>query len=71
MRLNRNRVRMIKCMVKEDYFDVAKLLIHNNIPIIQEYDFEKDKTTPNIDIESVNGIKLRYYQERALKNVFI
>lgn len=28
-------------------------------------------TTKNIDIESINGVRLRYYQERALKNVFI
>lgn len=62
---------MIKCMVKEDYFDVAKLLIQSNIPIVQEYDFEQDQTTKNININSINGIKLRYYQERALKNVFI
>jgi hypothetical protein len=37
-------------MVKDDYFDVAKLLIQNNIPIIQEYDFEKDQITRNINI---------------------
>lgn len=41
---------------------MAKLLISNNIPIIQEYDFEKDEVTRNIDISSINGIKLRYYQ---------
>lgn len=41
---------MIKCVVNEDYFDIAKLLIRNNIPIIQEYDFEKDSTTKRIDI---------------------
>lgn len=41
---------MIKCMVKDDYFDVAKLLIQNNIPIIQEYDFEIDQITRNINI---------------------
>ena len=38
---------------------------------MQEYDFEADKETPSIPIQAINGIKLRYYQERALKNVFI
>lgn len=64
-------MRLLKCEVKSDYFEVTKLLIENNIPIIQEYDFLKDTQTPNIHIEAINGIKLRYYQERALKNVFI
>jgi hypothetical protein len=50
MEEEKNKVSMIKCMVKEDYFDVAKLLIQNNVPIIQEYDFLKDQTTKNIDI---------------------
>jgi hypothetical protein len=29
------KMKMIKCKVREDYFDVTKLLIENNIPIIQ------------------------------------
>jgi hypothetical protein len=37
------KMKMIKCRVKEDYFDVTKLLIESNIPIIQEYDFIDDK----------------------------
>jgi hypothetical protein len=35
MRKNGNKMKLIKCRVKEDYFDVTKLLIQNNIPIIQ------------------------------------
>lgn len=62
---------MLKCRVKDDYFDITRQLIENNIPIIQEYDFESDKTTHDIKIDMINGVKLRYYQERALKNVFI
>lgn len=61
----------MKCRLKGDYFEVTKLLIENNIPIIQEYDFQRDEKTANIAISAINGIKLRYYQERALKNIFI
>jgi hypothetical protein len=38
-----SKMKMIKCRVKDDYFDVTKLLINSNIPIIQEYDFLDDK----------------------------
>lgn len=39
--------------------------------MIQEYDFENDKQAHKIPIEMVNGISMRYYQERAIKHVII
>ena len=35
----KKKITMIQCKVIGDYFDVTKLLIENNVPIIQEYDF--------------------------------
>jgi DNA excision repair protein ERCC-3 len=46
-------------------------LIDRNIPIVQEFDFIKSKESKDIEIEMNSDLKLRYYQERALRNVFI
>ncbi len=46
-------------------------MIDRNIPIVQEFDFIKSKESKDIEIEMNSDLKLRYYQERALRNVFI
>jgi DNA excision repair protein ERCC-3 len=62
---------MIKYRIKGDYFEVTKRLIQRNIPIVQEFDFKNCKELQNIDMEMNSEVQLRFYQEAALKNVFI
>ncbi|GIX63591.1 DNA repair helicase RAD25, putative [Babesia caballi] len=39
-------------------------------PLVMEYDFRKDKKTPILDCSIRTNIKIRYYQERALRRMF-
>ncbi|GFE55061.1 DNA repair helicase [Babesia ovis] len=39
-------------------------------PLVMEYDFRKDKRTPTLDCCIRSNIKIRYYQERALRRMF-
>ncbi|EDO08559.1 DNA repair helicase rad25 family protein [Babesia bovis T2Bo] len=39
-------------------------------PLVMEYDFRKDKKTPTLDCCIRTNIKIRYYQERALRRMF-
>ncbi|ORM41872.1 Dynamin-related protein DNM1 [Babesia sp. Xinjiang] len=39
-------------------------------PLVMEYDFRKDKQTPTLDCCIRTTIKIRYYQERALRRMF-
>ncbi|KAL4490344.1 hypothetical protein ABPG72_004383 [Tetrahymena utriculariae] len=53
-----------------DHFEVTKAVINCSVPLIQEYDFE-NKSFKQLEIDLKPKIKVRYYQERALKNIFI
>lgn len=39
-------------------------------PLVMEYDFRKDKKTPTLECCIRTNIKIRYYQERALRRMF-
>ncbi|CDR93906.1 DNA repair helicase rad25 family protein, putative [Babesia bigemina] len=39
-------------------------------PLVMEYDFRKDKKTPTLECCVRTNIKIRYYQERALRRMF-
>ncbi|KAK2195365.1 bifunctional Helicase superfamily 1-2 [Babesia duncani] len=39
-------------------------------PLVMEYDFRKDKRTPLLDCCIRSNVKIRYYQERALRRMF-
>lgn len=39
-------------------------------PLVMEYDFRKDKKTPTLECFIRTNIKIRYYQERALRRMF-
>ncbi|CAK81254.1 unnamed protein product (macronuclear) [Paramecium tetraurelia] len=52
-----------------DYFDVAQALIRSSVPLIQEYDFTKEKQ--KLDINLKPSTKPRLYQLRAAKTVIM
>ncbi|AFZ79027.1 rad25/xp-B DNA repair helicase, putative [Theileria equi strain WA] len=39
-------------------------------PLVMEYDFRKDNNTPSLNCCIRSNIKIRYYQERALRRMF-
>jgi DNA excision repair protein ERCC-3 len=39
--------------------------------LVQEFDFLNSSDSKSINISMISDVNLRYYQERALKNVFI
>ncbi|KRW98627.1 P-loop containing nucleoside triphosphate hydrolase [Pseudocohnilembus persalinus] len=73
----KNKKKFKRFKINGDHFIVSQFIIENNIPLIQEYDYLKnheiDKQNNQI-IENLNikpMKKIRFYQERALKNIFI
>lgn len=62
---------MTRYSLKTDYFSVSRRLINSNIPVIQEFDYNHADTKYKMDYLMKPGIRLRYYQERALKSVII
>lgn len=62
--------KMVKYKILGDYFNVTRKLILNSIPLIQEYDIAQP-TKYQLEFDMNTGLKLRYYQERALKSVII
>lgn len=57
--------------IKNKHTEVTKCFIEQNIPVIEEYDFQMNEENPNLDIELSPCTKIRYYQEKALSKVFI
>ena len=41
-----------------------------NLPLIEEYDFKKDNTTPELKIELKSTTSVRDYQEQSLSKMF-
>lgn len=62
---------MTRYLIRSDYFAVTKKLITNSIPLIQEYDYDGPLVKNRLEFEMRSGLKLRYYQERALRNIII
>ena len=46
-------------------------IIKSKIPLIQEYDFEKDEDIHKLEISTYPKTNPRPYQEKALENVFL
>lgn len=57
--------------IKGKHTEVTKCFIEQNIPVIEEYDFQMNEENPKLDIELSPATKIRYYQEKALSKVFI
>lgn len=41
-----------------------------NLPLIEEYEFKKDRTTPDLEIEIKSTTIIRDYQEKSLSKMF-
>lgn len=56
-----------------DHFLIGETMIKLNVPLILEYDFLKEKIDASqiLDISIKASVKIRFYQERALQNIFI
>ena len=43
---------------------------NHNLPLIEEYDFKRDRTTPDLQIEIKSTTVIRDYQEKSLSKMF-
>lgn len=62
---------MTKFKIVGDYFEVTKRLIERNIPLVQEFDFKNCPDLQDTEIDMNTDVQLRFYQQAALKNVFV
>ncbi|EGR32554.1 hypothetical protein IMG5_077910 [Ichthyophthirius multifiliis] len=60
-----------RIQITGDYFEITKSVINANVPLIQEYDFQKQDSFKYLQMDIQPKMKIRYYQEKALKNIFI
>lgn len=44
--------------------------IRHNFPLIEEYDFKRDKVSPDLKIEIKSTTQIRPYQEQSLSKMF-
>lgn len=50
--------------------EVKEACIKLNYPLIEEYDFKRDKTIPDLKIELKSTTQIRSYQEQSLSKMF-
>ena len=52
------------------YEQVTEACIKRNYPLIQEYDFKRDRNTADLKIELKSSTAVRSYQEQSLSKMF-
>jgi DNA excision repair protein ERCC-3 len=49
---------------------VKESCIKRNFPLIEEYDFKRDRVSPDLKIELKSSTQIRPYQEQSLSKMF-
>lgn len=54
----------------KDVETVQRECLNLGYPVLEEYDFRRDETNPNLDIDLKPGTQIRPYQEKSLSKMF-
>eukprot|EP00347_Sterkiella_histriomuscorum_P011495 403372236 len=68
--LQKRREELILEIDAEKIEEVKEACIRLNYPLIEEYDFKRDQTIPDLKIELKSTTQIRSYQEQSLSKMF-
>ena len=67
----KKKVKKLAFCISQKYFeDVKRVALELDFPLMEEYDFRKDKVNPNLLIELKPTTIIRPYQEKCLNKMF-